>query len=82
MKVNMNVVKHVVVAGLIMFVFGGTMLAVYERSYYLGSLDGYAAGYKAALNTREPSDELEMACAGLWVGEQHKKYEERQHGKR
>jgi hypothetical protein len=78
----MNVVKHVVVAVTIVVLFGGTILAVYDRAHYLGSLDGYAVGYKAALNTREPSDELEMACAGLWVGEQHKKYEERQHGKR
>lgn len=82
MKVNMNVVKHVVVAGLIMFVFGGTMLAVYERSYYLGSLDGYAAGWKSALNSREPSDELEMVCARLWVGEQYKIYERRQRGEK
>jgi len=54
------------------------MLAVYDRAHYFGSLDGYAMGYKAALNTREPSDELEMACAGLWIGEQHKKYAERE----
>lgn len=74
----MKILKHVVVAGLIMLVFGGTILAVYDRAHYLGSLDGYAVGYKAALNTREPSDELEMACAGLWIGEQHKKYAERE----
>jgi hypothetical protein len=74
----LKILKHVVVAGLIMLVFGGTVLAVYDRAHYLGSLDGYAVGYKAALNIREPSDELEMACAGLWMGEQHKKYVERE----
>jgi hypothetical protein len=78
----LKILKHVVVAGLIVFLFGGTVLAVYDRAHYLGNLDGYAVGYavgyKAALNTREPSDELEMACAGLWMGEQHKKYVERE----
>jgi hypothetical protein len=76
-----KIVQHVVVAVLIVGLFGGTMLAVYERAYDMGRLDGIAVGYKAALNTREPSDELELACAGLWIGEQHKKYEERQGGK-
>lgn len=74
----MKIVQHVVVAVLIVGVFGGTMMAVYDRAHYIGSLDGYAVGYKAALNTREPSDELEIACAGLWIGEQHKKYAERE----
>ena len=74
----MKIVQHVVVAVLIVGVFGGTILAVYDRAHYMGSLDGYAVGYKAALNTREPSDELELACAGLWIGEQHKKYAERE----
>ena len=36
--------------------------------------NGFDAGRKAALDTRIPSEELEMACAGLWVGEQNKKY--------
>jgi len=35
---------------------------------------GYAAGVKEALKTNPPSNELEMTCAGLWVGEQSKKY--------
>ncbi len=35
--------------------------------------DGYKAGMKAALKTNPPSDELEMTCAGLWLGEQQKK---------
>jgi hypothetical protein len=34
--------------------------------------DGYKVGMKAALKTNPPSDELEMTCAGLWVGEQNK----------
>ena len=38
---------------------------------------GYADGLKEALKTNPPSQELEMVCAGLWVGEQNKKYWER-----
>jgi hypothetical protein len=34
---------------------------------------GYADGVKEALRTNPPSEELEMVCAGLWVGEQNKK---------
>lgn len=35
--------------------------------------EGVAHGVKTALNTNPVSEELEMVCAGLWVGEQNKK---------
>jgi hypothetical protein len=35
---------------------------------------GYKDGMKTALKTNPPSEELEMACVGLWVGEQNKRY--------
>jgi hypothetical protein len=35
---------------------------------------GYQEGVKTALKTNPPSEELELACAGLWVGEQNKKW--------
>lgn len=35
---------------------------------------GYKEGIKTALKTNPPSEELEMACVGLWVGEQNRKY--------
>jgi len=38
---------------------------------------GYKQGKKAALNVKKPSEELEIACAGLWVGEQNRIYWER-----
>jgi len=82
MRINPNVVKHVAVVVLIVGFFGGTMLAVYERAYYLGSLDGYADGWKSALDSRNPSDELEIVCARMWVGEQYKIYERRQRGEK
>ena len=34
---------------------------------------GYKDGVKTALKTNPPSEELEMACVGLWVGEQNKR---------
>jgi hypothetical protein len=40
---------------------------------------GYQAGLKEALKTNPPSQDLEMACAGLWVGEQNRKYFEKEH---
>lgn len=36
--------------------------------------NGYKDGMKAALKTNPPSEELEMVCVGLWIGEQNKKY--------
>ena len=42
---------------------------------------GVADGKKTAINVRAPSDELEMACWALWVGEQNKKYWEKEKNK-
>jgi len=38
---------------------------------------GYADGLKNALRTNPPSQDLEMVCAGLWMGQQNKKYWEK-----
>ena len=35
--------------------------------------EGLAEGRRTALHTTPVSDELELVCAGLWVGEQAKK---------
>jgi len=52
---------------------------------YLGYLQGlavYVAGYdqghKDALYMRPVSDELKMVCAGLWLGEENRKYQEKE----
>lgn len=39
---------------------------------------GYLAGKKEALKTNPPSEDLELVCVGLWIGEQNKKYWERE----
>ena len=41
-----------------------------EREY----ARGYADATRAALQTNPPSEELELVCAGLWVGQQNKKW--------
>ncbi len=42
----------------------------FERQYKAG----FREGRGMALKTNPPSEELELTCAGLWVGEQNKKY--------
>ena len=62
----MKVVLVLVILGLIYFMVQDRFDDKYQK--------GYADGLKAALKTNPPSEELEMVCAGLWVGEQNKKY--------
>lgn len=38
---------------------------------------GIKQGKRDALRTNPVSEELEMICAGLWVGEQNKKYKDK-----
>lgn len=40
--------------------------------------EGYKAGVKSALKTNPPSEDLEVVCAGLWLGDQAKKYYEKE----
>ena len=35
--------------------------------------EGIAEGRRTALDTRNPSEALEVACMSLWVGEQNKR---------
>ena len=39
----------------------------------IGHREGIVEGRNIALKIDPPSDELEMVCAGLWIGEQNKK---------
>jgi hypothetical protein len=36
--------------------------------------EGFKLGMNYALKADPPSEELELRCAGLWVGEQNKKW--------
>ena len=44
---------------------------------HMGIAEGRSMATKEILKTNPPSQELEMACVGLWVGEQNKKYWEK-----
>jgi len=46
-------------------------------AYQDGYKKGLVEGEKTALNVRAPSEQLELACLGLWIGEQNKIYVER-----
>ena len=59
------------------YVIGGIILATLsvmipdamEKKYQ----EGIQEGKRIVLNTNPVSEELEITCAGLWVGEQNKK---------
>ena len=44
---------------------------------HMGIAEGRSIATKEILKTNPPSQELEMVCAGLWIGEQNKKYWEK-----
>jgi hypothetical protein len=48
-----------------------------EREYQIGLREGRGM----ALKTNPPSEELELVCAGLWVGEQNKKMWKKENGR-
>jgi hypothetical protein len=53
-------------------------IASFEMGRGVGHQAGVKVGAKQALSTNPVSDELEMVCLGLWVGEQDKIYIERE----
>ena len=57
------------IAGLAVYLFDNALDRQYNR--------GFAEGRGMALKTNPPSEELEMVCAGLWVGEQNKKMDKK-----
>lgn len=48
--------------------------------FELGTHLGEIKGQQMAIDSRHPSEQLELACAGLWIGEQNKKYWKAQQG--
>ena len=61
--------KAILIVGIMLFV-GVLVHNRIEQSH----ADGFKLGMHYALKTNPPSEELEVTCAGLWVGEQNKKY--------
>lgn len=64
-----RIIKYILVAAIVLVSY----LLVQQR-YSDEYQAGYAEGLRVALKTNPPSQELEMVCAGLWVGEQNRKY--------
>ena len=58
----------------VIFLFVACLVLV---AYGLGYNTGHQQAHKTAYDTRHVSEGLEMACAGLWIGEQNKIYAEK-----
>ena len=69
----MNYVLAILLAGTVYLMFDFSLEKQYQK--------GYKDAQKAALRTDPPSEELELVCAGLWVGEQNKKADRKWHSK-
>jgi hypothetical protein len=71
--------KGMIVASLVL-----VALSLTTAGFLVGRLVGLQMGIERgesqAINVRHPSERLEMACAGLWIGEQNKKYFEKYGG--
>lgn len=66
------------------FIWGGIMLIVLVIGLNAGKIEAkkqadaaYQQGYKDALYKRPVSHDLEMVCAGLWIGQENAKYQKR-----
>lgn len=67
-------------------VFWGAIMAIF---FFIGAKAGvvqakkdeaaaYQQGYKDALYKRPVSEELDLVCAGLWIGKEDLKYQKRE----
>lgn len=68
--------KQAIVASLVLIA-----LSLAATGFLVGRIVGLQIGVdkgiKQAINVRNPSERLEIACAGLWIGDQNKKYFEK-----
>lgn len=62
-----NIVSYVFFIIGLAIVFFGVSVHSYQK--------GFDAGTKIAIDPRHPSEALELACVGLWVGKQNQKYQ-------
>ena len=52
----------------------GIWINEYARAQYQ---EGFADALKSAYRTNPPSEQLELVCVGLWIGEQNRKWYEK-----
>lgn len=50
------------------------MVISFVAGHGVGRFEGHQQAWSEAYKTNPPSERLEVACLGLWVGEQNKKY--------
>lgn len=50
----------------------------FEEGIQTAEAKAYKQGYKDALYKRPVSEELDMVCAGLWMGKEDLKYQQRE----
>lgn len=55
-----------------------TVVISFVVGHTVGKSDGKQEAFKEAYKTNPPSEQLELVCVGLWIGEQNKKYWERE----
>jgi hypothetical protein len=66
----------------IKFLIQAVLMAVVMLSVLVWGVNhGKAEGKKEALRVNPPSEDLEMVCLGLWVGEQNRKWYEKEKNK-
>ena len=51
---------------------GATVVILMIIMFEVGKLKGLEQGKKQALSTSPVSEELDLICAGLWVGQQNR----------
>jgi len=59
----------------------GTGWMLFDNRLERAHEEGFKLGMNYALQTNPPSKELDMVCAGLWVGEQNRKQWEKEQRK-
>ena len=69
----MNYVLAILLAFTVYLMFDFSLEKQYEK--------GFHAGHKAALLTDPVSEDLEIVCASLWVGQQNKKATEKKNAR-
>lgn len=74
-----KIMKGFLQTGLVLTLVSATW---WQFGYVMGMDRGSKESLKIALSTNPPSEELELTCAGLWIGEQNRKYWEKENGPR
>ena len=73
-----NTYSRKAVVALLLAVALSLVFVGFTAGYAHGTYVGLDLGKKTAINPRDPSEQLEIACAGMWIGEQNRKWYEKE----